>query len=200
MKTPRIPLALSLAAIAALFATPVGANAAEEAVVPPTNSAAAQYTEAFPTSGGDKKTEATAHHRSPDKVLGARKTKKLEAQGPEGRAAAETAAATAPTAISATPAAQSPSTPSSGNSRGGGTGGGSAGQRDNAANLPQQGSGTATKAPTPEPDGSSGVGSALGQATGLSAASASGPLLPLAILATAIWALAYRWRQRRQVD
>ena len=71
------------------------ATAGEGAVVPPSNSAATQYTEAFPTSGGDKKTDQ-ARHRSPSKVLGAKNAHRLDKQGPDGAAAAAVAAATAP--------------------------------------------------------------------------------------------------------
>jgi opacity protein-like surface antigen len=205
MKTPRTSLALSLAAIAALFATPVAAAAAEEEVVPPGNSAAAQYTEAFPTSGGDKKTDETTHHRSPSKVLGSHNTKKLETQGPEGKAAAEAAAATAPASVASTPSANTPS--SQANSGGGhnsGGGGGPSKDGNGGESAPQQAGDTAGSPATvhhpPVPAGSSGLGAAIGQATGLSTTAGSGPLLPLVILATVLWSLAYLWRQRRQVD
>jgi hypothetical protein len=207
MKTPRTSLALSLAAIAALFATPVAASAAEEEVVPPGNSAAAQYTEAFPTSGGDKKTDETTHHRSPSKVLGSHNTKKLETQGPEGKAAAEAAAATAPPSVAPTPAANTPS-PQGNDDSGHKSGGGGSPSKDSNGNgggsAPQQAGDTAGSAATvhhpPVPAGSSGLGAAIGQATGLSTTAGSGPLLPLVILATVLWSLAYLWRQRRQVD
>jgi hypothetical protein len=208
MKTPRTPLALSLVAIAALFAVPVAATAAE-AVVPPSNSAAAQYTEAFPTSGGDKKTEGAAHHRSPAKVLGSHKAKKLEKQGPEGKAAAEVAAATAPASVAAPPSGGMPSTQStssnghkagdggSGSKSGAGAGNGGSGTPDKASDA-AGGTGT-VQSPAPNPTGSSGIGSAIGQATGLSTVGPSGLLLLLVIVATVLWSLAYLWRQRRQV-
>jgi hypothetical protein len=194
---------LSLVAIAALFATPAAATAAE-AVVPPSNSAAAQYTEAFPTSGGDKRTEQAAHHRSPVKVLGSHKAKKLEKQGPEGKAAAEVAAATAPNSIAAPPPGHTPSTQSNHSSRRKAGDEGSDGKSNGGPGTPQQASdaasGTGTvHSPGPDPTGSSGIGSAIGQATGLPAAGRSGLLLPLAVVATVIWSLAYLWRRRRQV-
>lgn len=195
---------MSLVAIAALFATPAAATVAE-AVVPPSNSAAAQYTEAFPTSGGDKKTDQAAHHRSPVKVLGSHKAKKLEKQGPEGKAAAEVAAATAPTSIATPQPAHAPSTPSNGGGghnggpgrSGGGGGASGAQQRSDVASA-----GGASRSPGSEQDqgGSSGIGAAIGQATGLSSPGPSGPLLPLVILATVLWSLVYLWRQRRQTD
>ncbi len=203
MKTPKTRLALSLTALAALCATPAAAAGVEEAVVPPSNSAATQYTETFPTSGGDKKTDQKPSHRSPSKVLGSHNAHKLEKQGPEGQAAAEAAAATAPTSI-ATPA-EAPQSHHSGNGgsgHSGNTGGGGGG--NGGANTPSQGNGSPSEAetagPAAEPTGSSGVGSAIGQATGLSSAGGAGPLLPLVILATILWSLFYLWRQRRPVD
>lgn len=201
MKAPSTRLSLAAITIAALFATPAAAAPVEEAVVPPSNSAATQYTETFPTSGGDKKTDQKPKHSSPAKVLGSHNAEKLERRGPEGRATAEAAAATAPTSIPTSSTVHAPSTQGadSGNGaedRNNGNGGASAPrQKSDAAEV-------AATAPPPatEPSGSSGVGSAIGQATGLSSASASGPLLPLLIFATVLWALAYLWRQRRQVD
>jgi len=204
MKMPKTPLALSLTAIVALFATPAAASSVGEAVVPPSNSAATQYTETIPTSGGDQKTDQKPHHRSPSKVLGSHNAHKLESQGPEGQAAAEAAAATAPTSIATPPPAHPSHDKGKGGSGHGGSAGGSGGG-NGGATSPQHESGAPNGAGTtdpaaPEPSGSSGIGSAVGQATGLSSAAAAGPLLPLVILATVLWALAYFWRQRRQVD
>ena len=204
MKAPSTRLPFAAIAIAALFATPAAAATVEEAVVPPSNSAATQYTETFPTTGGDKKTDQKPKHRSPAKVLGTHNAKKLEKQGPEGQAAAAAAAATAPTSIATQPPAHPHSTHSNG---GGGQGGGAGGSDGNggAGNSQQPGSeaggGTETvRPPAAEPAGSSGIGTTIGQATGLSSTGGSGPLLPLVILATVLWSLAYFWRHRRQVD
>jgi hypothetical protein len=210
MKSPKARFVLSLTAIAVVSATPATAVAAEEAVVPPSNSAATQYTETFPTTGGDKKTDQKPKQRSPTKVLGSNNVKKLEKQGPEGKAAAEAAAATAPTAIAPAPAPTS-SSPTEANGAGGSKGGsgspdkGTGGTGENGASgapkpKSETGISTPTDVPTSEPAGSSGVGSAVEQATGLSTSGQSGMLLPLVILATIIWAIAYFWRQRRQVD
>jgi hypothetical protein len=205
MKTPKTRLALSLTALAALFATQAAAAGIEEAVVPPSNSAATQYTETFPTSGGDKKTDQKPSHRPPSKVLGSQNAHKLEKQGPEGQAAAEAAAATAPTSIATPTQEQAPSSHHNGNGGSGHSGSaGGGGGGNGGGNTPSQGndsaSGTETAGPATEPTGSSGVGSAIGQATGLSSAGGAGPLLPLVILATILWALFYLWRQRRAVD
>jgi hypothetical protein len=202
MKTLRTRLVLSLAAIAASAATPAAAAQAEEAVVPPTNSAATQYTETFPTTGGDKKTDQKPNPRSPAKVLGSHNTQKLEKQGPEGKAAAEAAAATAPTSIATPPPAHTPSTQSDGGEESAGGGGHSKGNGGPSApqNESNVASGTESARPAaPEPAGSSGIGSAIGQATGLSSSGQSGMLLPLAIIVTIAWSLAYFWRQRRQL-
>jgi cobalamin biosynthesis Mg chelatase CobN len=209
MKTLRTRLVLSLTAIAAIAATPAAAAQVEEAVVPPSNSAATQYTETFPTTGGDKKTDQKPNPRSPAKVLGSHNTQKLEKQGPEGKAAAEAAAATAPTSISTPPPANSPSNQSTGYDGDNQQGGGAAGSNDKGSgngsgNAKSQGSGVASGSEpahpaATEPAGSSGIGSTIGQATGLSTSGQSGLLLPLVILATIIWSLAYFWRQRRQL-
>lgn len=205
MKPPKAQLMMSTVAIAALFAIPASASAAEEAVVPPSNSAAAQYTEAFPTTGGDKKTDQAAHHRSPIKVLGSAKTKKLEEHGPAGKAAAEVAASTAPTPI-ASPTGGSPSTSANGNAKGDDEGGGVGTGRDkpkpDARQDTTEPADPAVAAPSSASNqtGSSGLGSTIAQATGLSTAGGSGMLLPLIIIATVLWSLAYLRRQRQQVD
>lgn len=64
-------------------------------LVPPGNSAANQYTETVPGPGGGMPS-SEAKGGSPANVLGPSNAAKLEALGPDGRAAAELAAATAP--------------------------------------------------------------------------------------------------------
>ena len=196
MKTTSTRLLPAAIAIAALFASPTAAVGLEEAVVPPSNSAATQYTETFPTSGGDKKTDQKPTHRSPTKVLGKHNVQKLQKHGAEGQAAAETAAATAPSSIATSQPAPAPSTQSSAGASGNDNGGASAPQVQ--ANT--KGGDQTVRPSAPQPAGSSGIGAAIGQATGLSSSGQSGPLLPLAILTAALWSLAYLWRQRRQVS
>jgi len=204
MKTP-VALLMLATAIAVGAAT---AAAGEGAVVPPSNSAATQYTEAFPTSGGDKKTDQ-ARHRSPSKVLGAKNAHKLAQQGPDGAAAAAAAAATAPirpapesSAAGATPAR--PSGPGHEPAKGAGghqgnvDGGEPSGRSHGPASTTQDGA--AVRRPVAQPQGASGVGSAIGEATGFSSSGGSGWFLPLILLATAMWACAYLWQQRRRVD
>lgn len=195
------------AVVLAVMAIAPGAAAAADEVIPPGNSAATQYTEAFPTPGGDKKTDEAAHHRSPSKVLGHSNTRKLEQQGPDGQAAAETAAATAPApAATETPAApaddsQDEGLAGSGSSTGSGKGNGGNGPAGQKRQPSSGNTATGTQVAAAEvSDGSSGIGSAIEQATGLSTSGQSGMLLPLVILATILCSLAYLWRQRRQVD
>jgi hypothetical protein len=201
MKILKPRLALSAATLAVLASCPAAANGA---VIPPGNSAATQYTEAIPTPGGDKKTDEAAHHRSPVKVLGDSNTRKLRQQGRDGQAAAETAAATAPAPVATetpvAPASESQDENATGggssNSGGKGNGGDPAGQK----RQPSPGGVSVSPTAAELSGGSSGIGSAFEQATGLSSAGQSGMLLPLVILVTILCSLAYLWRQRRQVD
>ena len=158
------------------LAFPLGANA--EYLVPPGNSAATQYTEAYPTAGGPKNSDGQAgRHRNPGHVLGNRNAERLEALGRDGRSVAEVAALTAPEGTD----------DSAGEGSGPAGGGGGQGDGRQAAG----GRGGAS------PDGSSGIGETLAAATGFSATKGTGPLLPIAIVATAIWMLAYAVRRRR---
>ncbi len=213
MKTPLTRL-LSLSIAVALVACPSAAVASEGAVVPPSNSAATQYTEAFPTSGGEKKTDQ-AHRRSPSKVLGGKKAHKLEQQGPDGKAAAEAAAATAPTPVAPTTATQPTNAPSASHRSGnGGSGKGGSNSGKNAAGPGQnqgQGQNAPSGSPSPatgvnsnpqvtQPSGSSGLGSAVGEATGFSSSGQSSALLILVIIATILLSLGYLWRHRQELD
>jgi hypothetical protein len=92
----RIGGAAVLAAVALAAAAPGAAMAAK--LLPPGNSAVNQYTEPLPGPEGNVAGGAVKGGRSPAKALGAAKAARLEALGPEGRAAARLAAATAPAA------------------------------------------------------------------------------------------------------
>jgi hypothetical protein len=164
--------AAALALLVPLALAGSSAAAGQRPVVPPENSAATQYTEAYPTAGGDSTPHGSSH--SPGRVLGRRDAKQLEAAGPEGKAAAEVAAATAPSA--AAPPRRAP-----GSKRPGGSG---ASPRAGAARGGGQ-------------DGSSGLGEVLGQATGASSGG-MGVLLPLIVLGALAWSGAYAWRRRRR--
>lgn len=205
MKASKTGLGL-LAATIAIFALPTAAQA--EYLIPPGNSAATQYTEAVPTAGGPKATNPSKHagNKSPKQVLGKDNAKKLDAQGPEGRAAAEVAAATAPVAVSGG-GGSAPATPGHASQEKGGNGSGSGGSSLNGGGSPaDRGSGNAPGSPAGQeaipaseqsPSGSSGLGEVLGQATG-SSSGQLGLLLPLIVLGTIAWSVAYVVRRRRQ--
>lgn len=178
------------ATAATILAIAVPAASAEE-VVPPGNSAATQYTEAFPTAGGQRNSRNRSkggprRDRSPSAVLGKRAAGKLAARGATGRAAAEAAAATAPpSAVRAAPAV--------------GDAGTEATSPRDVSRQPENRSGAKAPAPLPDPGDSSGpAAAAIGQATGLSSVGDFGPLLPLLIAAAVLWALVYAARQRRR--
>jgi hypothetical protein len=197
--------------IAALFAfAALSPLAAADTVVPPGNSAATQYTETFPTSGGeaDVNKEIDASNLKPTKVLGKNKTHDLESHGADGKAVAEITAVTAPNPVASedeSPPSQTGDKKSAGKKKadpnpGGGSGGNSSGSGGAASNKPPTGGGAEPGAQqsvsVSEPSGSSGLGEVLGQATG-SSSGQLGLLLPLLILGTVIWAINYAWRQRR---
>ena len=102
-------LAATIGAVAILPA------AAAAAPVPPGNSAATQYTEAFPTAGGqaESRERQGSQGREPSEVLGKDNAQRLESQGAAGEAAAAIAAETAPAGVSG----------EAGQGNGGGTGG-----------------------------------------------------------------------------
>lgn len=203
------PLKTAFAIAALLVSMILPAAAAAETVVPPGNSAATQYTEAFPTAGGNAVSNnginGGSGGSSPSKVLGHGNAKKLESQGKTGREVAKLAAETAPSRGAAAPAASQGTGGTGGHSQapgangGGGAGGGSGGApahktaSPGAAELPSQHLVDSAKAG----DGSSGLGQVVGQATG-SSDGQLGLLLPLILLGTVIWAATYAWRRRRR--
>lgn len=205
-----------LAAIAAalLLAAPAGAEG--EAIVPPGNSAAAQYTEAFPTASGERDTDREQKKRSPQKVLGAKNSKQLQEKGPEGKAVADLVAETSPapdsTAAVEVETSPAPSSSSGKKKQGNGSGqaaqGGGSKESDGGAgaaggsggNGPNGGNGNAAakqgSAPAGSgPEGSSGVGQVVGQATGASSGEL-GLFLPLILVAGLLWAVLFAWRRR----
>jgi len=207
MELPANKLLFCAAVALAALASP--ASGAAEPVVPPENSAATQYTEAIPTGGGQQDAGKAGHDkkRSPSSVLGSKKAKKLDAQGPQGHAAAQIAAETAPAPIQPTSEASSePSSAPSGSvhapqhtaSQGEAT---SHNKRTRQGNEAKRGSNRAapvSRGPDLEMSGgSSGLGEVLGQATGASAGGELGLLLPLLVLGTLAWALLYGLRRKR---
>lgn len=205
MKASKTGLGL-LAATIAILALPNAAQA--EYLIPPGNSAATQYTEAVPTAGGPKATNPSKHggSKSPKQVLGKGNAKKLDAQGPEGHAAAEVAAATAPVAVSGggegtppAPGHASPGKAANGPGSGGNNSNGNGSPGHNASgDTPGSTAGQeATPSSEQIPNGSSGLGEVLGQATG-SSSGQLGLLLPLIVLATIAWSVAFVLRQRKR--
>lgn len=207
----RATLLTAILALALSLAAPAYAGA--EAIVPPGNSAAAQYTEAFPTASGERDTDKQKQKRSPQKVLGEEGSKQLQSKGQDGKAVAEIVAETSPAPDSAAAAVEPESSGSggqadgSGNSKGpkdggeGGSqqssGGGPAAGGGNGGSSPN-GDGTATT--TIEVSGSSGLGEAVGQATGASSSDGLGMglLLPLILVGGLVWAILFAWRRRQQ--
>jgi hypothetical protein len=181
---PRIVLPVVAAALAL-----APAAGAQEALVPPGNSAVNQYTETYPTAGGDKDFEK-GDKRSPDKVLGKRNARQLERQGPEGRAVAEVAAETAPEESAGSGGGDTAAGTVSGGGGGSGSGGGAAAGGDRKASTPG----------VDEPDGSSGLGEVLAQATGSSDSGEMGLWLPLLILVVLGGSLAFLLRRARGAE
>ncbi|HET9676265.1 MAG TPA: hypothetical protein VFP21_02015 [Solirubrobacterales bacterium] len=173
--------------------------AAAETVVPPGNGAATQYTEAYPTSGGnavngDGINGGGGGHSNPSHVLGHHNAKKLEDEGQVGKEAARVAAETAP--------AQGTGSTSTGSGGGhhGTAPGGSGGQNGSGgggnSGVHTQSLVQHTGGPAESGSGSSGLSEVIGQATGSSSGD-SGLLLPLILLAALVGSLAYAWRRRR---
>lgn len=189
MPTLKSRLALAVAAIAAL-ALPAAASA--EYLVPPDNSAVNQYTESLPTPRGSRDSEQSAGRKSPSpsKALGERNARRLEQQGEDGRAVAAFAAATDP---SAETAGESEGDDENAGTAATGRGDGGSGSAAGA----DAGQGAAQRTEVDEPSGSSALAEVVGEATGTSSAGQLGLWLPLILLATAAWAIAYALRQRK---
>ncbi len=217
----KLKTAIAMTVFVALMAIPPQAVA--ENIVPPGNSAATQYTETFPTAGGNAAIKNSSigggQKQSPDKALGHSTTKALEEHGSEGRAVVELASEGAP--------APSPS-PSAGGSQGGGSGataetggsGGSGGHSKAAAGGSshqaggkggaagathgggaKSGGGESTSIPAAsaagaQVSGESGASAVLAQATG-SSSGTMGIFLPLLLILALAWAIAYSWRRQQ---
>lgn len=219
----KLKTAIAITVFAALTAIP--SQAVAENIVPPGNSAATQYTETFPTAGGNAAIKNSSigggEKRSPDKVLGHSTTKKLEEHGNEGRAVVELASEGAPAPSSSTGgghgggsggsggSAGSGGQPTSGGGGGGGSpghasaGGGNGGNGSSAAGSHTAGNGAqqstaipAASAATAQVSGDSGPSAILAQATG-SSGGTMGIFLPLLLILALAWAVAYSWRRQR---
>jgi hypothetical protein len=191
MTSLRTGFGLVVATIA-LAVTSAVAAAAEEPLVPPGNSAVNQYTETFPTAGGDKDFEKGK--RSPGKTLGDGNARRLEQQGPDGRAAAEVAAETAPAGEAQPPPAAGVDSEADAGGAGATGGGGGAvggGQAGAAKPVPVEAA---------DVNGSSGFGEVLAQATGSSDSGEMGLWLPLLILVALACSVAYLLRRTRRAQ
>lgn len=196
----------SAIAVPVLIASLMFASAAvaAETVVPPGNSSVTQYTEAFPTAGGNAKSNTPlggggGKGKTPTQVLGSKNAQKLESKGPVGEEVATLSAETAP--VSATPTGGGGNTHAAGNGgannashAGGKPAGSTGGGEGNAASGPRPAGSTASDTAS----GSSGLGEVLGQATG-SSSGELGLFLPLILIGTVVWSLYYLRRERRQV-
>lgn len=194
----------SLLALVALLlgALALPAGAAAEYYVPPSNSAANQYTETVPSAGGNKGGKDKGAPVSAAETLGAKNAKRLEEKGPAGKAAAEVAAETAPATESTIAVG------AGGHSNGGQGGTGGQGTGNPNAGGGNQGSGsgggqigndvntgTATLV-VDQPSGSSALGEIVRQATGSGDDDNLGLWLPLAIVAILGGSIAYGVRHR----
>lgn len=193
----------------ALLALAVPAGAAAQ-IVPPGNSAAAQYTETFPTSQGEKDTQGQRKkHVTPEKVIGKEKTKALEAQGPEGEAVADFAAETAPITSGGGEEPSGRGKTGSKGDAGGGRENGGGGKQNGGGNESKGGNGAGGEEPSEAggggiptgsgggsgPSGSSALGEVASQATGVSSG-ALGLWLPIVLVAVIAWAAFMVWRRR----
>jgi hypothetical protein len=188
MNLPKV--ALSALAAALVLAAPNIASAGE--VVPQSNPAATQYTEAFPTSQGPADSDSSHHKKSPDQVLGDRNAKKLEAEGKDGRETARVAAETAPASGGARAGdggSGSGAVSGAANGNGRASGGGSSGGA--------HASGEGPEGSAPDSAGS-GLGNVAGQASGFDTSDGTGLLLPLVILGILVWAAVYVLGRRRR--
>lgn len=198
---------LGLLGVAAAIA--VAAPAAAEEIVPPGNSAATQYTEAYPTAAGEKdalKDKGKGKGNAQKEVLGKDNVKKLQEHGETGEDVAELAAETAPAPIETSPeTVPAPSEPreesgggGGGNSRGGdGNGGGGAQAKQPKSEKPAVNT-VDNVVVVEQPEGSSAFGEVTSQAFGAPSSGHLGLLLPLALAGALIWALLYRRRDQER--
>jgi hypothetical protein len=166
--------ALLLAIVVALAGT---AGAAQN--VPPGVSGANQYTETLPGPGGNAPTgggtSSGGGTNSPAQTLGAANARKLEALGPEGKAAAELATETSS-------ASQTHAKPKGAGRSSDGKGKGSGSDRSSEVQ-----------------NGSSGIQQVLGQITGTGGSNSGGMdwLLPLLIGASVVVAATFLFTRNR---
>ncbi len=187
--TRRIPAALATAL--ALLALPAAAGA-EDYYVPSGNSAVNQYSESFPSAGGEKGSGDGGGEAKHQKSIGTKNVEQLEAQGPAGAATAELAEETAPT-----PTVTETTTPSPQKSAHKPAHKGA--KHDSTANQapPKHHQAAAASTGTgAQASSSSGLGEVASKAFGISQPGDLGALLPLILLASLAGAIAYRLKIR----
>jgi hypothetical protein len=176
-------IAVPVLLVAIIFAS-FGTAAAQN--VPPGVSGANQYTETLPgpggnsaAGGGNSAGGGTNTPKSTAQTLGAKNARKLEALGPEGKAAAELATESSPAGSSSKKTGRK-----EGKHAAHGTGG-------------KAGSATSTR--SSDASGSSGVQQVLGQITGTGGSNSGGMswLLPLLIGASVVVAATYVFARHR---
>jgi hypothetical protein len=198
--------------VLAVLACSLPATAVAGEIVPPGNSAVNQYTETFPTSKGEEQSSLEKKKGvTPNEVLGAGNTKKLDDKGATGKAVAQFAAETAPTTSTGSGGDESGSTGGGGDGKAGGNGQGNGKKPDTGGNgqgngggQEQQessggagGGGSSAGSGGAGPSGSSAVGEIASQATG-TASDSIGLWLPLILIAVVVWSGFYVWRNRQQ--
>jgi hypothetical protein len=167
--------------VAILLATAGPTAAAQN--VPPGVSGANQYTETLPGPGGNGAAgggnSAGGGPKSSAQTLGAKNARKLEALGPEGKAAAELATETSPVGSTS--------------KKVGRKGGKGAGRNSDGKHESSTGTGSSSA------QGSSGIQQVLGQITGTGGSNSGGMdwLLPLLIGASVVVAATYLFARRR---
>jgi hypothetical protein len=182
----RIRLIAMPALLVAILSAMAGTAAAAHNV-PPGVSGANQYTETLPGPGGNSAPGGGGNSagggagtpQSASQTLGAKNARKLEALGPEGKAAAELA---------------TQSSPASSNSK-------SAGHKGTKHRAPGSNGNAESSISTQSSDaaGSSGVQQVLGQITGTGGSDSGGMnwLLPLLIVASVVVAATYLFARHR---
>jgi hypothetical protein len=179
------------AVLTALAGFALASSAKAEYLVPPGNSAVNQYTETIPTAGGRGNVEKShGENRPPEQVIGPRGTEQLREQGQDGRDLTEFVAETAPATVRADEGADRAERGRTGSDRPGSDSGRVAGRESGGQ------SGPAGEVDPAGADGSSALAEVAGEATGTSSGQL-GLLLPLALMAIAVWALAHRLRRHR---
>lgn len=163
----------------ALLTLAVPAVASAEYLVPPSNSAATQYTEAIPSAGGPRDSNrrtGKGPDRSPDRVLGAHTAQRLREAGKPGREVAAVATETAPARLVR-----------------------SRPQRVTQATANSQARADHTPVIRRKlPSGSDGLVGVLGWASG-SSSGGVGSLLPLLLVSALTWAILFVVRRQKRM-